>query len=104
MKIKLMKKKGKKKEEPLTGSIIIKKYSNDGENIRNNTINNDQKEYNTYNLNEFNNFQKNNNSLNIIDNNLNYKKKIDYKKKPKEGDFKIKYYNTEPNDKNVNIK
>ena len=55
MKIKLMKKKGKKKEEPLTGSIIIKKYSNDGENIRNNTINNDQKEYNTYNLNEFNN-------------------------------------------------
>ena len=94
-----IKKKEKKKEEPLT-DIIITKFSNDGENIRNNNINNDQKEYNTYNLNEFKNFRKNDNNLNIIDNNLSYKKKIVYEKKPKEEDLKIKYYNTEPNDRN----
>jgi len=81
-------------KEPLTGSIILNKYSNNGENIRNSAIFSDEEECKPYNLNELNTFRKNyNNCLNIGDNYLSNKNKIDYEKKQKEGDFKIKYKN-----------
>ena len=79
---------------PLTGSIILNNYINNGEYIRNSAINSDEEEYKPYNLNELNTFRKNNNiDLNLGDNYLNNKNKIDYEKKQKEGDFKIKYKN-----------
>jgi len=86
-------------EERSNGLRTIKIDNNLDDNNRNIYLFEGKNEYPLYN--QVNNFLKNNtNNSNLIGNNPNNKKKIDYDKKQKNGALKVRYNNIEVNDRN----